>query len=84
MDTKKLQHHKLDKFMFNKLIAMERNSIGLSQETFGKILDVDAKTISAYENYSIMPSTQVIEKLLKHFKYKLKVIDRWGEEIEFY
>lgn len=82
VDTNK--KYKLDKFIFNRLIIMERKAIKLTQESFGKILDVDGKTVSAYENFQIFPSAEVIEKLLKHFGYKIMIIDRFNEPIEFY
>ena len=71
----------LNRYVFNKLIKEERKFMKISQEAFGKILDVDGKTISAYENNSICPSPDVIYKILKHFGYRLKVIDRFDEEV---
>jgi len=62
------------------MIEEERKFMKISQDVFGKMLGVEGKTISAYEKNKIVPSAEVIYKLLTHFNYKLKIIDRFDNE----
>lgn len=54
------------------LLREYRESIGLTQSELGKLVGVNARTISAYELGTRKPSTKVAVKLLKVFNIKLQ------------
>lgn len=81
--TAKTYKYKFDKFWLNKIMKQERELNGLTQSAMGKVLGVSDKTISAYENHSITPSSEVFFLFLKEFNYSLQIKDGWGDLIEY-
>jgi len=79
----KCHRYRIDEFWLNKLMKQERELNGLSQIAMGKVLEVDGKTISAYENCTILPSPKVLYLFLKEFHYQLVIKDGWGDTIEY-